>query len=58
MPPRGKTKHAPGYYASRRKNGEFSKFTNIGKSIRADMRQKAECHPTKPGYGNVGDYEK
>jgi hypothetical protein len=43
MPPRQRTHHAPGYYAER---------------IRADRRQKAESHPTKPGYGNQGDYIK
>jgi hypothetical protein len=58
MPPRGKTSHAPGYYVTRRKDGEFKKFTNIGKSINVDKRRKAKCHPTKPGYGNQGDYLK
>ena len=58
MPPRQRTHHAPGYYAERRKNGEFKKFTSVGASIRADRRQKAESHPTKPGYGNQGDYIK
>jgi hypothetical protein len=57
MPPRQITKHAPGYYAQRRKNGEFKKFTSIGKSIRADRRKKAE-HVAKPGYGNQGDLPK
>jgi len=56
MGKRGKTKHAPGYYAERKKSGQFKKFTGIGRSIRADKRQKAEYRPDATGYGHQGDY--
>jgi len=45
-------------YLQRDKLGRFKKWTNIGRSIKADSRQQAQNTPSKPGYGHQGDYNK
>lgn len=43
-------------YVIRDKYGRFKRFSNIGKSNKADSRTKAKYHPKKSGYGYKGDY--
>ena len=57
--PREVSGQSNSYFVKRSsRTGRFKKFTRKGKSLAADRLHKAENHPTKPGYGDVGDYEK
>ena len=55
MGKRTRTKHGSGkkMYLERNKNGQFKKWTNIGRSINQDKRRTGK--PVKKGYGYKGD---
>ena len=42
------------FYVERKANGQFKKWTRIGRSLKADRRVKARTK-TKSGYGHHGD---
>jgi len=42
------------YYVERKANGQFKRWTRIGRSLKADRRQKARRR-VKSGYGHLGD---
>ena len=42
------------FYVERKANGQFKKWTRIGRSLKADRRVKAK-KKTKSGYGHLGD---
>jgi hypothetical protein len=52
----GKLKKRSCTYVVRKKNGTFKKWTNIGRSIKADSRRHSRRRPKKSGYGHTGDY--
>lgn len=45
-----------GSYVERKRNGQFKKWTSVGKSIRADRKKKTRKKLKKRGHGNRGDY--
>ena len=42
------------YYVERKANGQFKKWTRIGRSLKADRRVKAK-KKVKSGFGHLGD---
>lgn len=42
------------YYVERKANGQFKKWTRIGRSLKADRRTHAKRR-VKSGYGHLGD---
>lgn len=43
-------------YVVRSKKGTFKKWTNIGRSTKADSRVRSKRRVKKRGYGHLGDY--
>jgi len=42
------------FYVERKANGQFKKWTRIGRSLKVDRRVKAK-RKVKSGYGHLGD---
>ncbi len=47
-------KRSAKYYVERKANGQFKKWTRIGRSLKADRRVKAK-RKVNVGYGHLGD---
>lgn len=53
---KGSGKKKACHYVERDRYGRFKKWTNIGRSIKADARKRTRPKLKKPGYGHMGDY--